>query len=101
MGFNSLARLMQEISKLIKKPERKDAAYGPPRNARDAVVKEATELINAGRKGTEYKPTTPKLVALKTRHLSLFDLQWHVQECKKSKNFSACFYGKLKVQSKP
>jgi hypothetical protein len=39
--------------------------------------------------------------ALETRYtgrLSLFDLQWHVQECKKSKHFSKAFFGGLKAK---
>jgi hypothetical protein len=72
---------------------------GSPRNARQAIVQEVLDQVNPGRLESGYKILTH--AALETRYtgrLSLFDLQWHVQECKKSKHFSKAFFGGLKAK---
>jgi hypothetical protein len=88
---------MKKIQELIRPVETKP---GGPRSAREAVIQEALERINSERRGTQYKPATAKGLTFKVTHLSLFDLQWHVQECKKSKSFGACFFGRLKPSEK-
>lgn len=65
---------------------------------RALITSEFVERINRERKGTKWKPVTPRAVAIKTAHLSLQDMYYFLSVCKQSRSgFSKCFFGLLKV----
>lgn len=84
---------MEKINNLIKIPNHQERKKGEPLNARQYAIEDAVKTIN---ERTDKYKTNYWAIKRKTDHLSLFDLQWHIQECKKTDNFSLCFYGKLK-----
>ncbi len=75
-----------------------EAKHSAPRTHRESLIEEIRAAINKERVGTKYKPMTHMGIKLKVKHLSDFDLSWHMQECKKANSFSRCFFGRLKVE---
>jgi len=69
-------------------------------NKRQYILSLFVEEINNERKGTKWKPIYPKVVALKTAHLKVPDLEHFYSTCLDYKNrkgsFSRCFFGALK-----
>ena len=66
------------------------------RNEWGSLIGEITEKINAGREGTKYKPVTTGAILKKVKGFNTNQLRDFVTECKKSRCFSECFYGRLK-----
>lgn len=52
--------------------------------------------INKQREGTKYKPVTPVQIGVKLKHMSTSDMVGFVKECQQARNFSECFWYKLK-----
>ena len=66
-------------------------------NKRQFVLSEILQKLNKQREGTVYKPITPKTLAMKIAHVKTPDLEIFHYQCEKSKNYSKCFFGRLKV----
>lgn len=69
-------------------------------NKRQYILSQFVEEINKERCGTKFKAVYPKVVALKTSHLKLEDLEYFFSICADYKNrcgsFSKAFFGMLK-----
>lgn len=65
---------------------------------RRRTVLDLMERINPSLVSAGYKPYDFARMRGKVKHLSDFDLGWHIRECEKSSNFGKCFFGKLKVK---
>ena len=73
------------------------------RSERACIISEFVKEINFDRQGTSYFPTTGKVIAIKTSHLSLKDLRDFYKDCWRYKiegkgEFSKCFFGALKIR---
>lgn len=68
------------------------------RSERAELIKSFTERLNKAREHTQYKPLTPKAVAIKTSHLDLWDLRMFYSQCERARNFSSFFWYALKPQ---
>lgn len=70
---------------------------------RGLLLKEFVDIINLERKGTKFKPTTIKLLAIKLGHIPTKDLYYLKSICTDSKNrcgsFSKCLYGSIKAKN--
>lgn len=93
---------MEKINEALfkKYKERQEVPHGKksPRSERELIVTEVVEKLNKERVGSKFRPTGYMAVFMKVRHLSDFDLKWHVRECEKTSNFSKCFFGRLKTK---
>lgn len=71
-------------------------------NKRQYILQQFVEEINKERLNTKWKPIYPKVVALKTAHLKIPDLEFFYSECRDYKNrkgsFSKYFFGALKIK---
>lgn len=65
---------------------------------RGELLEYFTEKINAGRKGTKYKPLTLKYVAVRVAHISVPDLYHLKKICNSGKSFSQVFFGSIKLK---
>jgi len=67
---------------------------------RGLILEELLEEVNKERKGTKFKPTTIKLLAIKLAHIPTQDLYYLKSICTDYKNrkgsFSKCLYGSIK-----
>lgn len=84
---------MKNISAYFQQPMFQESKA---RNEWGELVGEIVGRVNAGRVGTKYKPVTPGIILKKLKGFDTNQLRDFVIECKKSRCFSECFYGKLK-----
>jgi hypothetical protein len=67
---------------------------------RGLLLTEFVSIINEERKGTKFKPTTIKLLAIKLAHIPTNDLYYMKSICTDSKNrhgsFGKCLFGSIK-----
>ncbi len=91
---------MEKISFNLERFEKPRAGPKTKTSGRAEVIKEIVELINKERIGTQYKPTTGRIVAIKVGHIKdLFSLGWLLQEGKKARSFGEFFFSRLKVKT--
>lgn len=65
---------------------------------RQSLIKEFLDALNEERKGTQYKPLTARVVAIKVAHLNTFELYHFLKVCKQGDSFGKRFFGFLKVK---
>lgn len=68
------------------------------KHPRHKLLDEMVKAINLDRRDTKYKPITPKIVAIKTSHLSLDDLHYLLKKMQQSSAPGKVFFGSLKVK---
>lgn len=69
------------------------------RSARSEIISNMVDRINVERVGTEWKPVTPRGIAVMVGHIKdLYTLGAFYKDCEKSGNFGKAFYGRLKVR---
>ena len=84
------------ISKRTKSPISEGGAL-KANSERAALISDFVERINLERLDTKFKPVIPRVIAIKTAHLSLPDLYYFFSVCKQSKSFGRTFFGSLKI----
>lgn len=69
------------------------------KHPRFKLLDEITKRVNQGRLDTKYKPLVVKVIAIKTAHLSLTDLDYLLKRMSQSANPGKVFFGSLKSRS--
>ena len=75
----------RDIKKLFKHPRLK-------------MLDEFHRRINVERKAADMKELPVRVIAIKTAHLSIEDMDYLLKRCSQSPNFSRCFFGSLKIR---
>lgn len=84
-------RTLQELLQI------KTSSASNIRSERASIVQDFVERLNKEREGTQYKPLSPRSVAVKMAHLSLEDLYWFYKNCDNAScGFSRAWWGSLK-----
>jgi len=68
------------------------------KSERAYLISQFVEKINLERKGTKFKDITPRIVAIKTAHLSISDLYFFLKSCEQGDSFGKVFFGSLKIK---
>ncbi len=55
-----------------------------------------TEGVNRGRAHSAYPKLSPRVIAIKTAHLTIQDMHAFLKKCREADNFGRCFFGMLK-----
>lgn len=88
---------MNSVSLFLAIPEQKKSL-----NERQELLKELIEVVNNERKGTKFKPMSPRVFAIKLGHIPTNHLYFLTSVCrdmkKRGKNFSKYLFWAIKPQ---
>lgn len=85
---------MRSLQELVSQKSEKQLFKHP----RHKYIDEIVQRINVDRRGTDYKPITPRIVAIKTSFLSLEDMGFLLKKMQQSHFPGKVFFGSLKVK---
>jgi len=90
---------MKPLSSLLKPRQRPKTG---PRSERAELVGYFTDSVNKEREGTKWPQVSPRYIAVKLAHLSVFDLHYLKKTLEdytaRGNSFSRGFFGSLKIK---